>query len=85
MKGIGEGKHNNCDVCHVKEIKDKKKNEFKKNIKYLEELSKTVQKSIDYLKKKFDDNNKEKEELKKEIQKIFTKIRNTLNEREDFF
>ena len=46
-------------------------------------MSKTIDKSINELKAIFENLNKNKEKLKEEIQKTFTKIRNTLNERED--
>ena len=80
-KGIGF--HKDCDVCLIEDIKEEKKNKIKSNIKYLEEISNTIQNSIDKLKVTFEKINKNKEELKLEIQKTFTKIRNELNNRED--
>ena len=53
------------------------------NTKYLEEMSKTIDKSINELKTIFENLNKNKEKLKEDIQKAFTKIRNAVNERED--
>ena len=83
IKGKGNGQHKDCDVCIIENIKDEKKKKIKKNIKCLEDLSKNLDKSINDLKKLFEKINKDKETLKSEIQNIFTKIRNTINERED--
>ena len=77
------GQHKDCDVCKIKDIKDEKKNKLGENIKFLEELSKNLQSSINELKILLEDINKNKEELKLKIQNIFTKIRNILNNRED--
>ena len=79
----GIGLHKDCNVCLIEDIKEEKKNNIKANIKYLEELSNTLQGSIDNLKKIFENIIKNKEELKLSIQKTFTKIRNELNNRED--
>ena len=83
IKGEENGQHTDCDVCLIKDIKDEKKNKLKENIKYLEELSNTLQNSINQLKILYEKINENKEELKLKIQKIFTKIRNILNDRED--
>ena len=83
IKGRGNGKHKDCKVCFIEKIKDKKKKKLNENINYLEELSKGLEQSINDLKKLFEIINLNKEKLKLNIQKIFTKIRNTLNERED--
>ena len=77
------GKHKDCDVCLIEEIKREKKDKLAQNIKLLEKLSNISQESINNLKIIFDEINKRKEELKNLIQKIFTKIRNELNNRED--
>jgi len=53
------------------------------NIKYLETISITIKQSINELKILFQKINEKKENLKLNIQKIFTKIRNSLNNRED--
>ena len=79
----GNGKHRKCKVFNIEDIKGEKKNKLKDNIKYLEDLSKTLEQSINKLKEIYEKISKNKEELKLNIQKIFTKIRNTLNERED--
>ena len=83
IKGEGIGQHKDCDVCFIKEIKDEKKNKLKDNIKCLEDLSNSLELSINELKILFDKINENKEELKLKIQKIFTNIRNSLNNRED--
>ena len=83
IEGKGNGKHKDCDICFIENIKDEKINKLNENIKYLEELSKNLENSINELKIIFEKINKNKEELKLKIQNIFTKIRNALNERED--
>ena len=69
IKSELNGQHTDCEVCLIKDIKDEKKNKLKEDIDCLENLFIT-----------FENSNKE---LKLKIQKIFTKIRNTLNDRED--
>ena len=83
IKEEGYGQHSDCDVCHIKYIKDEKKNKLKENINHLEELSNQIEKSINEIKNIYEDINKNKEELKLKIQNIFTKIRTVLNEKED--
>ena len=75
--------HKDCDVCIIEEIKDEKKNKIKENIKYLENLSKTLEQSINSLNIFFEKLKNNKEEIKTKIQKIFTSIRNELNNREN--
>ena len=79
----GNGQHKDCNVCTIENIKNEKKNELKKNINYLEDLSNKFTQSINDLKILFEKINENKETLKLRIQKIFTKIRNILNDRED--
>ena len=83
IKGKGNGQHTDCNVCFIEEIKDEKKNKLNENIKTLEEISNKIEDSINKLKQIFQKINEDKEKLKLDISKIFTKIRNTLNERED--
>ena len=83
IENDGAGNHKDCDVCLIKDIKEEKKEKFKSNIKYLEELSNSLQDSIDNLKIVYDKILKNKEELQINIQKFFTKIRNEINNRED--
>ena len=77
------GKHKDCDVCNIEDIKNEKKKKLKENIKFLEEISNTIEDSINKLKNIYGKINGNKEQLKLKIQKIFTKIRNEINNRED--
>ena len=70
-------------VNYIEKIKDEKKNKLKENLKILEDLENKFYESMESLKQIFQDIEKDKENLKLEIQTIFTKIRNSLNERED--
>ena len=83
IQGKGYGQHKDCDVCFIENIKEEKKNKLAENIKYLENLSKNLDKAINELKKLFEKINENKEELKLKIQKIFTNLRNAINQRED--
>ena len=83
IKEEGYGQHFDCNVYHIKKIKDEKRNKLKENVNNLEELYKQIEKSINELKRIFEEINKNKEELKMNVQTIFTKIRNVLNEKED--
>ena len=56
---------------------------MEQNLNNINNLSKTLYKSINELKIIFEKIKENKEELKLNIQKIFTKIRNELNNRED--
>ena len=77
------GIHKDCDVCLIDDIKNEKKNKIEENIKYLKELSNTLQTSIDKLNTVFEKINEKKEKIKTKIQSVFTKLRNDLNNRED--
>ena len=79
----GFGFHKDCNVCLIDEIKDEKENKIKSNIKYLEEISNSLNDSINKLKIILEKIIKNKEELKLNIQNTFTKIRNALNNREN--
>ena len=83
LKREGKGQHTDCDICVIEEIKEDKMKNLEENIKYLDDLSKTLMESISNLKKIFEKINVDKEELKIQIQRIFTKLRNSINERED--
>ena len=83
IKIKGNGNHKDCDVCSIKKITKKKKNQLIENIKYLEELSKTIEQSINELKKNYLIINENKEKIKMMVHKIFTEIRNSINKRED--
>jgi len=77
------GQHHDCDICLIEDVENDKKNKLKENIKILEDLSINLQTIINDSKTVFEKVDKNKEELKMNIQKIFTKLRNTLNDRED--
>ena len=79
----GNGKHKNCKIFYINKIKKNKKNLLNENVKYLEDLSLTLEESINELKKLFETINENKDKLKLKIQQIFTRIRNTINDRED--
>ena len=83
MKGIGNGQHNDCDVCLIKDIKEEKQNMLKDNIETLEEFSNELKESIKDLRLIFKKVTKNKEQLRAEVQEIFKKIRTELNEREN--
>ena len=83
IKGHGNGKHKDCEICFIKSIIDEKKNGLEENIKSLEELSLNIDKTIDELKNIYSKIENNKERVKIKIQTMFTKIRNILNERED--
>ena len=83
IKEGGNGQHHDCDICHIKEIKDEKRNKLKENINELEGLSNQIEKSINEIKIIFEEIIKSKEDLKLKVQAIFTKIRTALNEKED--
>ena len=76
IKTKNAGKHGDCCICLVEEIKNEKKNKLKENITYLKELSNNLEEAINELKNIFEKASKDKEELKLNIQKIFTKLRN---------
>ena len=79
--------HTNIEISKkpevIEDIKDSKKGLLQKNIKYMEDLSKTIDNSIKELKVMFEKINERKEVLKLKIQETFTKIRSKINDRED--
>ena len=77
------GQHRDCNVYTIKNIKKDKKVKLNENIKTLEELSKTIEKSISDLTTVFQRIIINKENLKLEVQQIFTKLKNEINQRED--
>ena len=83
LTGKGFGQHTNCKVFFIDDIKDEKKLNLKENLKYLENISFNVENELKELKKIMDKINEDKEKLKIEISKVFTKLRNSLNDRED--
>ena len=83
IKRKENGIHTDCNVCYYEDIINEKKENLKNNIKILEDLSNSLQSSIDELKIIVEKISKNKEEIKLNIQRAFTKIRNEINNRED--
>ena len=79
----GYGLHKDCEICLIEDIKEEKKEKIKSNLKYLDEVSETLQDSIENLKKIFEKTIKYKDELNIKITHTFAKIRSTLNNREE--
>ena len=78
------GKHSDCDICTIEDVKNEKKNKLKENIANLEELSIKLDETISELRKIYEKIYENKEILKTKVQTIFTKFRNILNDRQDF-
>ena len=83
IKKRGKGKHHDCNVCDIEEVKDEIKNKLNENIKNLEILSKNIEKVIEEIQNISGKINSKKEKLKLEVQKYFTNIRNNINQKED--
>ena len=83
IKGNGNGQHTDCEIVNISDISNEKKNKLKVNLKCLEELSNKIEASVNELKKLFKMIEDNKESLKISIQKIFTKIKNSVDEREN--
>lgn len=75
--------HIECETCLIKNIEEEKRNILKGNIKDLEYLLKSSEYMSNKFQKIVDEINEKKEDVKLQIQKVFTKLRNTLNDRED--
>ena len=84
IKENGNGLHHDCNVCTIKEIKNEKKKQLNENMKFLEESLKSAEESINKLKEIYDKMIESKENVKLKISKIFTKLRNIVNEREEY-
>ena len=61
IKTNGNGKHKDCDTCSIKKIKNEKKKKLSENIKYLENISPTIEQSINEIKQFFQKINENKE------------------------
>ena len=77
------GKHKDCNVCTLEEIKDEKSNQLKNNLECLGKLYNTIEESMKKFKDLCEKINNNKDELKMQIQKEFTILRNAINKRED--
>ena len=51
------GQHTDCEIYNLEEIQEEKKNKLDENIVFLEDLSKSLEKSINELKKLFENIN----------------------------
>ena len=49
IKEYGYGQHSDCNIIHIKEIKDEKRNKLKENINNLEELNRQTEQSMNKL------------------------------------
>lgn len=77
------GKHKDCDIYTIEEIKEEKNKLLEENVKYLKDMSNTIEKYLAELKSIIEKINENKEEIKLKIINAFTKIRNELNKKED--
>ena len=83
IKGIGNGKHKDCNISSIKNIKSEKKRKLKENMNYLNDIYKNLDK-INNTKEKISKKIEEfKEKIKINIKEIFTNILNILKKRED--
>ena len=83
IKCDGYGQNTDCNVCLIENITDEKKNKLNDNIKYLENISLSIEKTMEEFKNIIIKIDKDKENLKLQVSKIFTKLRNAINDRED--
>ena len=83
IKGNGNGQHNECDICLIKDIKEEKKSNLKDNIKALQKFLEELEESTKDMKVTPEEVKENKDKLKSEIKNIFEKIRNELNDREN--
>ena len=80
VKRSGKGQHSNCEIQNIEDIINEKKNKLVENISILQKMS--YESSNYNLMAIFEKLNKNKEETILKIKNIFTKLRNTLNNRE---
>ena len=83
LKGKENGQHSDCYICFIEDIENEKRTKLKDNIKCLEDISINLEQKINIIKIISEKIDKSKEDLLTSIQNIFTKLRTTLNERED--
>ena len=79
------GKHNDCEIFKLKDIKPQKEKKFKEDYNKLQDIYNSLEPKINKFNSLKDETNinKNKEELIKEIQKTFTNLRYALNKREE--
>ena len=83
FKNKGYGKHGQCKVYLIEDIKSNKKDKLNENINNLEQLNNDIEKKIEELRKIYDKMIEDKENVKLKLQKIYTKLRNIINKEED--
>ena len=67
----GYGKHGQCKVYLIEDIKNNKKDKLNENINNLEQLNNDIEKKIEELRKIYDKMIEDKENAKLKIQKIY--------------
>ena len=83
IKDEENGQHKDCEIFVLKDIKSEKESQFNEDFTKLEQMSKSIEQTINQLKLLNEEINKQKEELIMNIQKVFTELRTALNQRED--
>ena len=85
IKDEKNGKHNDCEIFKLKDIKPQKEKKFKEDYNKLKDIYNSLEPKINLFNSLKDETNmnKNKEELIKEIQKTFTNLRFALNKREE--
>ena len=83
IKDEENGQHKDCEICLLIDLRPKEEKKFIKNFTKLEEKFNSLDRTIEQLKEVYEDITKKKENLIMEIQNVFTKLRSSLNERED--
>jgi len=64
IKNYEKGLHSKCNFCKIEEVKDEKKNKLKENIKYLNEINKSISENVAKLNEIYDKIIYTKESLK---------------------
>ena len=79
------GKHNDCEIFKLKDIKPQKEKKFNEDYNKLQDIYNLLEPKINKFNSLIDETNinKNKEELIKKIQKTFTNLRYALNKREE--
>ena len=83
IKDEKNGRHKDCEIYKLKDIKPEKEKKFKEDYSKLQDISKSLEPTINKFKSLIDEINKSKEEIIKEMQKTFNNLRNALNKREE--
>ena len=83
IKGNGNGEHNDCDICLIKDIKEEKKSKIKDNVKELEKFLDELEESEKKMNVTPEEVEENKGKIKEEIKSIFENIRTEINNREN--